>query len=183
MQKKLLLLGISFFYFISSCAFSAAPALPYGINFSYAVIGQSPTDLHGYRASFLYEPPNWMWTHVQIFIDTGFGHWWVSNAPRYGSLNIYSIAPVLRYFFKDYHYFIPYLDLSIGPSYLTKTHIDDHNLGIHYAFQDQVGFGAAFGAERRVTIDVSALHYSNGSMSHMNAGMNIPLMLNMSYRF
>jgi hypothetical protein len=181
-QKKLLLSGIVFL--LSTAAFSATPQpLPYGINFSYAVIGQSPTGLHGYRGSFLYEPPSWVWNHVQVFIDTGYGHWWVSNATQYHTMSIYSIAPVLRYFFKDYTYFIPYIDLSIGPSYLTKSRLDDHNLGIHYAFQDQIGFGAAFGPARKFTVDISALHYSNGSMSRMNAGLNIPMMLNMSYRF
>lgn len=166
-----------------SSSYAAIDISPYGFNFSYALKSQDPSNLHGYRASFLYEPPFWVWQHVHIFFDTSFGHWWVPNATQYSNLNIYSIAPVLRYYFKNYAYFRPYLDLSIGPSYLTKTRLSDRNLGMHFAFQDQIGFGAALGRDKKLIAGISVLHYSNGSMSKMNAGISVPVMLNISYRF
>lgn len=179
MLKKTLLPGITIF----CLATGIANASPYGLGLGYVVINKDPNHLHAYRASFLYEPSTWTWGHAHIFIDTSFGHWWVDNQSFYHALNIYSIAPVLRYFFKEYPLFTPFIDLSIGPSYLSRTHIADRNLGMHFAFQDQAGFGFAIGREKKLSISASILHYSNGSMSSMNAGISVPLMLNVSYRF
>jgi hypothetical protein len=177
--KKYLLpwIGIAF---ISTAANATSP---YGINFSYLVVNKDPSNLSGYRAGFLYEPPTWVWEHVHIFFDISYGHWWVSNTNTYSNLSIYSIAPVLRYYFINSDVISPFFDLSIGPSYLTKTRLSDRNLGIHFAFQDQIGMGASFGRAKHLTASFSVMHYSNGSMSAMNAGITVPLMLNVSYRF
>lgn len=181
MLKKLWLLGIGSFLF--SQAVFAIQDYPYGINFSTAVIAKDPPHLYGYRASFIYQPPTWHWGRVDVFIDTSYGHWWVTHTTQYHNLSIWSVAPVLRYFFKEYDYFWPYLDLSIGPSYLTQSRLDDRNLGIHFAFQDQIGVGTTIGPTRQFAIGINVLHYSNGSMSAMNAGISVPMMLNLSYRF
>jgi hypothetical protein len=178
LKKSLLLwMGVSI---LSSTVYATSP---YGVNFSYVLVNKDPNHLHAYRASFLYEPPSWVWEHVHIFFDAGYGHWWVDNVSAYSNLNIYSIAPVLRYYFVNSDLFSPFFDISIGPAYLTKTHIADRNLGMHFAFQDQVGLGASFGRGKHFTASLTALHYSNGSMSAMNAGITVPIMLNLSYRF
>jgi len=156
---------------------------PYGVNLSYLLIDKDPQYLRGYRFSFLYQPPTWMWNHIHIFWDFGFGHWWVNHNVPYGSLNSYAIAPVFRFFILNNNYVSPFVDISIGPSYLTKTRISDRNLGMHFSFQDQIGIGATFGAQKHFTASLSALHYSNGSLCAMNAGITVPLMLNLAYQF
>lgn len=178
MQKKYLFTWISLLCLNSSLALAS----PYGINASYLLVNKDPNHLHGYRASFLYEPPSWVWEHVHIFFDAGYGHWWLDNQDANNNLSIYSIAPVLRYYFKN-SYVSPFFDISIGLSYLTKTHIDDRNLGMHFAFQDQVGLGISLGQRKNLSMSISVLHYSNGSISAMNAGITVPIMLNISYRF
>src|SRR5579872_4857 len=93
--------------FLSSCLLCIAclsstlsfATSPYGVNFSYLLVDKDPSNFHGYRASFLYEPPSWVWQHVHIFFDTSYGHWWVTGSGPYSTISIYTIAPVLRYYF------------------------------------------------------------------------------------
>lgn len=158
-------------------------ASPYGVNISALLIGKDPSNLHAYRASFLYEPSTWIWNRLHVFLDVSYGHWWADGYPMYKSLSIYSIAPVVRYYFADSIHLSPFVDISIGPSFVTKTRFGDRNLGEHFSFQDQVGIGASFGVQKNLSIGFSIIHYSNGSLCGMNAGITAPLMMNVSYRF
>jgi hypothetical protein len=177
-QKKYLatLIGI---YLAST----VANASPYGVNISYLLVDKDPQYLKGYRLSFLYQPPAWKWEHLYIFFDTSAGHWRVNQNVPYQSLNIYSFAPVFRFYARNSTYVSPFIDISLGLAYLTKTRIADRNLGMHFSFQDQLGIGASFGKEKRLSVSVNALHYSNGSLCSMNAGITVPVMLNVSYQF
>ncbi len=179
MLKKIfpLLIGIG----LLSTATHAAPS--YGVNFSYVGVAKDPNNLHGYRVSFLYQPQSWIWNKWRVFIDTSAGHWWVNSSDPYHMTNIYSVAPVLRYYIIDGAFVSPFLDASIGASYADRTHINDKNLGIHFVFQDQIGIGAAFGKDKNLTASITTMHYSNGSLSKINSGMTIPVMLNMAYWF
>jgi lipid A 3-O-deacylase len=152
-----------------------------GVTLTYPLIDKDPSHLQGYRTAFWYQPSSLTWPSIKIYFDVSFGHWWVNNVPANREINIYSIAPTLRYYFTQNDSFSPFFDLSIGASYLTRTRFAERNLGIYFSFQDQIGLGASFGPEQRLSISLSALHYSNGSLAGTNAGITIPLLLNVSY--
>ena len=109
----------------------------------------------------------------------------VDEIPTYRAakqqINIYSIAPVARFYYKG-ESFSPFIDMSIGLSYLSETRIYTRNLGMHVSFQDQLAFGAIMGKEQRVSLSVGGLHYSNGSLSKRNGGITIPLFINLGFR-
>lgn len=161
----------------------ASPYPRFGASLSVPIVTKDPQYLRGYRAAVWYQPEALIWEHTHIFFDAAFGHWWVTNPTPNKSLNIYSVAPTLRYYITKTRYFAPFFDLSVGLSYLTQTKINTQNLGIHFAFQDQIGMGASFGAKEQLTIRLSALHYSNGSISKHNAGITIPIVLGAEYGF
>jgi len=169
------------FAFTHGSVFAAAS--PYGVGVSGVIIGQQPESVHGLRVNMTYEPPPWAWKHWHIFFDASLGHWWVSNGTPHHSLNIFSIAPVFRYFFKSHPSFIPFIDLSIGAAYLSKTRFSNLNLGMHFSFQDMVGLGLALGQNKNLLVSLSAIHYSNASLCSSNSGITAPLLLNISYRF
>lgn len=154
-----------------------------GIALTYPIIAKDPGHLKGYRGALWYQPSRLAWQHVKIYFDVSFGHWWVNNYPVNREINIYSFAPTLRYYLMHSDMISPYIDLSIGASYLTKTRIADRNLGIHFSFQDQMGVGASFGKQERLSVSFSTMHYSNCSMSSTNAGITIPLLINVWYKF
>jgi len=153
-----------------------------GLALTYPLIDKDPSHLRGYRGAFWYQPERLAWQHVKIYFDISAGHWWVNNYPTNKEINIYALAPTLRYYFTQ-RYFSPYIDLSIGAAYLTRTRIADRNLGIHYSFQDQIAIGVSIGKEQRLSISLSTMHYSNGSMASTNAGITIPLLVNVWYGF
>ncbi len=154
-----------------------------GIALTYPIIAKDPGHLKGYRGALWYQPSRLAWQHVKIYFDVSFGHWWVNNYPMNREINIYSLAPTLRYYLMQNSFVSPYIDLSIGASYLTHTRIADRNLGIHFSFQDQMGVGASFGKEQHLSVSLSAIHYSNGSMASSNAGITIPVLINVWYKF
>lgn len=159
-------------------------AVPYyGANFSYAVITREPSHLNGYQLMLNYDPERFLWRQFNVYFDGGFSHFWVNNTPYYTTVNIYSIAPVVRYTFKKHGPLLPYLEFSIGLAYLNHTHLDDRNLGIHFTFQDRMGVGALLGTSERLSFGLHAVHYSNARLSSHNSGITVPLVLDVGYRF
>lgn len=167
--------------FCSLLYVSCAQASQFGASFSIPLIKKDPVDLHGYRVAVTYQPKTFEWKHWSIYFDASFGHWWVNEGP-YRTINSYAIAPYFR-FYLIRNFISPYIEASIGPTFLTKTRIADRNQGIHYSFQDQVAIGATIGKEQRFFASLSALHYSNGSLSTRNAGITVYTMFNVGYRF
>lgn len=160
----------------------AADGQPYyGVNASYAAISSEPSNLHGYQLMFNYDPQRFKWRQFNIYFDGGFSHF--STNPPNSTINIYSAAPVIRYTFKKHGPVHPYLELSVGLSYMNQTRIYTRNLGMHFAFQDRMGIGTFLGKSEQVTVGVHALHYSNAHLAHNNSGLTVPLVLDVGYRF
>lgn len=163
---------------------STALATPYyGATFSYPLWAKEPSDLRGFQLMLSYDPQSIQWQHFNVYFDGGFSRFWVTSTPYYHSLNIYSAAPVVRYTFNKHGPFLPYLEFSIGVAYLTRTHIDSRNLGMHFSFQDRLGVGALLGASEQFSIGLHAVHYSNGRLCAHNSGITVPVMLDIGYRF
>lgn len=169
------------FYLLFPAIGVAAPY--YGANFSYSLVAKEPPYVHGYQLMLIYDPDSIKWRRFNVYFDGGFSHFWITNTPYYTTLNIYSIAPVVRYSFKKSGKIHPYFELSVGLSYLNHTHLDNRNLGIHFAFQDRLGVGALFGTSENLSIGIHAVHYSNAHLSSHNSGITIPLVLDIGYRF
>lgn len=171
----------SFLFFSLS---NLALAIPYyGINFSYALSSKEPSNLNGYQLMLNYDPQRFTWKELNLYFDGGFSYFRVPNSYHHSSINIYSIAPIVRFSFKKYGSISPFLELSVGLSYLNRTRIEKRNLGIHFAFQDRMGMGALFGNSQNLSIGIHAVHYSNAHLSSHNSGISIPLVLDVGYRF
>lgn len=177
---RLLLFIIALLLTLPSIAF-AAPY--YGATLSYAAVTKEPPSLNGYQLMLSYDPQRFMWRRFNLYFDGGFSHFWITSTPYYTTLNIYSIAPVVRYTFKRRGPVLPYLEFSIGLSYLNHTHLDNRNLGIHFAFQDRMGIGALLGASEQLSIGMHAVHYSNAHLANHNSGITVPVVLDIGYRF
>lgn len=156
----------------------------YGINFSYGITARScPHHLRSVQLMLSYDPQQFKWGHFNTYFDIGFSHFWDNSLGYNTNINIYSIAPVIRYTFSKLNWFRPYLEFSIGFSYLDHTHIEKRNLGIHFAFQDRLGIGMHLGQKEQLSIGVHAVHYSNAHFSSHNSGISMPVTLDIGYRF
>jgi lipid A 3-O-deacylase len=164
-----------------SCLADSTPH--YGATFSVPVISKEPEQLHGFQLMFNYDPQRYKWRQFNVYLDGGFSRFYQNQTAHNTFINIYSIAPVVRYTFKKRGPVLPYLELSVGFSYLSSTRIENRNLGIHFSFQDRMGIGALIGASEKLSLGVHAVHYSNSHLSAHNSGITIPLVLDVGYRF
>lgn len=156
----------------------------FGVKITLPLVSQDPSDLHGYRASLFYQPTCLTGSRLALYFDAAFGHWWTKPTIYGGnSLSIYALSPVLRFYFNKNRYFSPFVDLSIGLSWLSQTHFSNRRFGMHFAFQDEVSIGGTFGSSQQFFVTASTLHYSNGSLAKTNAGITIPLLISLGYRF
>jgi hypothetical protein len=160
---------------------SAAPY--YGATLSIPLITKEPENLRGFQFMLSYDPQKYQWRKFNVYFDGGFSHFTSNTLPYYSTVNIYSLAPVIRYTFRRRGPILPYLEMSIGPAYLNHTRLDGRNLGIHFAFQDRMGVGALLGKSERLSLGVHAVHYSNARLSAHNSGLTVPLVLDIGYRF
>jgi hypothetical protein len=181
MARKALLIGLLWLF--SSSIALAENIPPYDITLTYPLAAKDPDNLHGYRFAAGYQPAPLNWDKIRIYFDLSFGHWWVPGATANSNLNIISLAPILRAYFVKNKVCSPFVELSLGASYLSKTRIANRNLGMHFSFQDQIGFGASFGPQQQFAISLAALHYSNGSLCAHNSGITLPVILNFNYLF
>ena len=155
----------------------------YGATFSIPAISKEPSPLYGGQIMLNYDPDRFKWRQFNVYVDGGFSYFYQNQMPNNPSINIYSIAPVVRYTFKRHGPILPYLELSVGFAYMNHTRIENRNLGIHFSFQDRMGLGALLGMNEKFSLGVHALHYSNSRLSAHNSGISIPLVLDVGYRF
>jgi len=109
--------------------------------------------------------------------------YWQSNANKdnFGTLSLF---PVLRFTFlrtKPLDFYFNYS--AAGPTYISKTEIDNQLTGKHFTFQDFMGLGFYAGAKRKLNAEFKIIHYSNGNIFPYNPGLTIPLTICLGYTF
>ena len=107
-----------------------------------------------------------------------------------GSLNywhhtdddIYALAlsPVFAYYFgSKTNSVIPYIEAGIGVVVISDTEIGGVDMTTAFQFEDRIGAGIR---TEKLDVNFRYMHYSNGSMSQPNDGIDI-LIGTLSYRF
>src|SRR5580704_6322336 len=77
---------------------SISVAIPYyGVNVSLPLVTKEPLNLRGYQIMLNYDPERIKWRKFNVYFDAGFSHFWITNTSYYTTVNIYSMAPVVRY--------------------------------------------------------------------------------------
>lgn len=95
-----------------------------------------------------------------------------------------SVFPVFRFTFLHTKPADVYFYYSVaGPTYISKTTVDNINTGKHFTFQDLMGIGIFAGKNRQVNAEVRIGHYSNGNIFPYNEGVKIPLTFNLGFAF
>lgn len=153
-----------------------------GANLSIPLVTHEPTSMHGAQFMLSYDPGYLNIGKINIFFDGGFSYFWV-NSRYHHSINIFSVAPIMRFLFYKGNLFSSYFDLSIGLAYLSDTHLEKRNLGMHFTFQDRAGVGLLLGPAQKFSIGVHAVHYSNAHLCSRNSGITVPLALDIGYSF
>jgi hypothetical protein len=68
-----------------------------------------------------------------------------------------------------------------GPTFISKTIIDNENTGRHFTFYDAMGIGMFTGKDKRLNAGIRIAHFSNGNVFPNNNGVKVPLTFNLGY--
>ena len=95
-----------------------------------------------------------------------------------------SLYPLLRFTVIRTKPLDIYFNYSVaGPSYISKTTIDEVETGKKFTFQDFMGMGVYAGKNRRMNAEFKIAHYSNGNLFPQNDGVMIPLTISLGWTF
>ncbi len=68
-----------------------------------------------------------------------------------------------------------------GPTFISKTNVDNVPIGRSFTFHDFMGLGVFAGKAKKIHAGLRIAHYSNGNLFPQNDGVKIPLTLNLGY--
>ena len=109
--------------------------------------------------------------------------WWQSRVNK-NEFFTASLFPLLRFTFARMRSADIYFNYSVaGPSFISKTIIDNENTGRRFTFQDFMGMGIYCDKKRNLNAEIRIMHYSNGNIFPENVGLMIPLTFNLGYAF
>lgn len=110
----------------------------------------------------------------------GIGLW--QSRDKKENLFTVSLNPVLRFNVIRTKPLDIFFEYSVaGPTYISKTKLDNVSLGRKFTFHDFMGVGIFAGEKKRLHAGLRIAHYSNGNLFPENDGVKIPLTLNLGY--
>jgi|CXWL01.1.fsa_nt_gi hypothetical protein len=68
-----------------------------------------------------------------------------------------------------------------GPTYISKTIIDEEKTGKKFTFQDFMGMGIFTGKKKNLNAGIRIIHFSNGNIFSQNDGVKVPLTFSLGY--
>ena len=98
-------------------------------------------------------------------------------------VHMFSVLPAVRYNLKKRGIFSPFLEITIGPSYMSDKQLGDREQGSHFIFNDFFTVGTRWGEEQEWEFSYSWRHISNGNLSKPNPGWDVPFTLHVGRRF
>lgn len=111
---------------------------------------------------------------------TGISYWKSRNNKQ--SFFTLSLYPVLRFNAirsKKADFYFEYT--VAGPTYISKTLIDNETTGRHFTFYDAMGIGVFAGKKKNFNAGIRIAHFSNGNIFSQNNGVKIPLTFSLGY--
>ena len=162
-------------------------ALGYGVN-AFFSDGLIPVfwggSLHVERGLSLTYLRNAFHGHKVFAIDFGASAAYFETEDLRTPFFTLSVFPVLRFTFlrtdpADFFFFYS----VAGPTYISKSLIDEVDTGRLFTFHDYMGIGLFGGRDRLLNAEIKIGHYSNGNLFPNNAGVKVPLTLSLGYNF
>jgi hypothetical protein len=162
-------------------------ALSYGVN-NFVSKGAIPIFWGGeaqVRQGFSLNYQRNLFRARKVFsLDWGAGlSYWKSKLKK-DKFYTFSLYPVMRFTALRTKPVDVYFNYSVaGPTFISKTIIDEKHTGKKFTFQDFMGMGIFAGKKRKLNAEIRIAHYSNGNIYPQNDGVMIPLSFNFGYSF
>ena len=172
------LLLIPVFSFFISMDYANAEGFIDEISFGYGQEKNENIDIYrlglkkNFGRNFLVNKTGWL----SGYFEGSLNYW------HHTDEDIYAVAlsPVFVYFFgSETNHFTPYIEAGIGGTLMSETKISNVEMSTVFQFENRVGAGIR---TERLDFNFRYMHYSNGSISQPNEGLDI-LIGTLSYRF
>jgi len=153
---------------VFSCVFSMSLYALDGIRIAG---GSGDHSSDGYEIAVLDDfDKTWFDGRIRGQWQLSLSDWDFDDGPN-DDLQVFSVGPVFIYDFKQRSNGLqPYIDYGLGLAYVSETKIDGDDLGIHFQFDNRIGFGVRFGSDQRHDLSVSYRHISNAGLDSDNDG-------------
>ncbi|HYC40740.1 MAG TPA: acyloxyacyl hydrolase [Chitinophagaceae bacterium] len=107
------------------------------------------------------------------------GYWDTQQGTGFFSAAVF---PMFRFWAWRMRALDAYVQYSVaGPALLSHRVIDGHDTGRLFTFQDLMGMGFLAGEKKNFNLEFMLGHFSNGNIFPRNAGVMMPLQLNLGY--
>jgi len=94
----------------------------------------------------------------------------------------FSLYPVLRFMAVRSPKTDLFFEYTVaGPTYISKTLIDQEKTGKHFTFYDAMGIGLFTGKRKSFNAGIRIAHFSNGNIFPDNNGVKVPLTFSVGY--
>lgn len=120
-------------------------------------------------------------THFTIDLGGSVSYWERASS----GLADFAVFPALKFWWnRDARVWTPYLLLSVGPSYITRSQFGaGDDLGSNFIFQDILGVCLKMGQKNPINTCVKFQHYSNANLFMPNHGFDVPVLFSLGYAF
>ncbi|MGZ3881612.1 MAG: acyloxyacyl hydrolase [Flavisolibacter sp.] len=160
-------------------------ALGYGVNHFFAE-GKVPVFWGGLaqveQGLAINYTRNVFHTRKTFSLDVGasFGSW--ESRAKEESFQSISVYPVLRFTVVHSKIADGYFFYSVaGPTFISRTTIDNQDTGKHFTFRDFMGIGSYIGNRKAINFEMNIGHFSNGNIFPNNGAVKIPLSFVIGY--
>jgi hypothetical protein len=93
-----------------------------------------------------------------------------------------SLNPILRFYALHSKSLDLFFEYSLaGPTFISKTELDDIQTGEKFTFHDFIGVGTFAGQKKKLYAGIRIAHFSNGNLFPQNPGVTVPLTFNLGY--
>lgn len=170
MKKIIIMITLSLLSFSIS-----AEEKDYSIS---ADIGRANGNIDGYRLGLQKEFTDWLHGHdipLSGYIEGSLNYWESSDDESYAI----AISPVFVLPLCDSCNYTPYIEAGIGIAFISEKKIDDRDLSSSFQFENRVGVGIK---TKEIDFHVRYIHYSNGSTSQPNDGLDF-FLAGMAFKF
>lgn len=112
----------------------------------------------------------------------GFGAWKSRNrGNRFVTLSLYPVLRFTAFRSRQTDLFFEYT--AAGPTFISRTLIDNEKTGRRFTFYDAMGMGVFAGKKKNINAGIRIAHFSNGNIFPNNNGVKVPLTFSMGYAF
>lgn len=110
----------------------------------------------------------------------GMGYW--KSKKKEDEFFTMSLYPVLRFTAFRSRKTDLYVEYTVaGPTFISKTLIDNETTGRHFTFYDAMGIGMFTGKKKNLNAGIRIAHFSNGNVFAENNGVKVPLSFSLGY--